>query len=213
MKILFRLPVFILSMLSVFTLRAEVLINFDRGVEVLAVGQHEYTPSILSSTADFKLNNGVNQLLIRVTALVNRNGAKEKYVSQPFVMKFTASDTELLVSAPFAIRDDRGVRKFEKQPHVLLTQSGESYSFKSEMITSKEFSLFKNYNELLGKYNQSGGVASLSVIDMGSENVQITASESPDPCGKSSGLQGDFLLMSFEGRQEFISWAVKHLHD
>lgn len=51
------------------------------------------------------------------------------------------------------------------------------------------------------------------MIDMGSENVQITASEFPDPRGKSSGLQGDFLLMSIEERQEFISWAVKHLYD
>lgn len=34
-----------------------------------------------------------------------------------------------------------------------------------------------------------------------------------DPEIKSIDLQGDFLSMSIEDRQEFISWAVKHLHD
>lgn len=47
------------------------------------------------------------------------------------------NSTDPVVSAPFAIRDDRGMRKFENQPHVLLTQSGESYPFKSEIITSR----------------------------------------------------------------------------
>lgn len=210
MKMNFRLSFFILLMLFAFSLKAEVQVNFDRGVEILAVGKHEYTPSILSSTDGFPLSNGISQLLVRVTSLVNRNGTKEKYVSQPFVMKFMASDTELVVSAPFTIRDDRGVRKFESQPHVLLTQNGESYPFKSEVIISSEFSLFKNYNELLEKYNQLEEVASLSVTDIKTEIADINDS---DPEIKSIDLQGDFLSMSIEDRQEFISWAVKHLHD
>jgi len=72
-------------MMSAFA-QAQVTIKTDNRVEVLAVNQTiNKVPN--KGKGDLKIANGDNQLLIRVTAMVDGNGGKTKFNSLPMIKR------------------------------------------------------------------------------------------------------------------------------
>ncbi|WP_394146299.1 DUF2057 family protein [Vibrio atypicus] len=194
---------------------AQVTIQTDKRVEILAVNQNiNQLPN--RGKGDLKIANGENQLLLRVTALVDGNGGKSKFNSLPMVVKFSANDETLKFETPFAIRDERGVRNFEKQPSVKVTRNGQAVDVTTDVIFDQTFALIKDYDEMLAGYNQAGGKAAIQTHAV---NMKAAVAKPSTPkvstaeFASTSTLQTDFLSMSPQQRQEFISWAVKHIND
>ncbi|MFM2590657.1 DUF2057 family protein [Vibrio sp. TBV020] len=194
---------------------AQVTIQTDNRVDILAVNQ-EINAIPKKAKGDLKIENGVNQLLIRVTAMVDGNGGKSKFNSFPMVVKFEANDQTLKFETPFAIRDERGVRKFEKQPTVKVTSNGKDVPAETDLIYDQTFALIKDYDEMLEQYNLAGGVAAIVMTE---STVQVTPKKTQSKTSvqsvpvSSSDIKGEFLEMTPAQRQEFISWAVKHIND
>ncbi|MCG9726010.1 DUF2057 family protein [Vibrio brasiliensis] len=194
---------------------AQVTIHTDNRVEILAVNQ-QINQIPKKAKGDLKIANGHNQVLLRVTAMVDGNGGKQKFNSNPMVVTFDASNETLLFETPFAIRDQRGVRKFEKQPTVKVTRNGQPVTIITEQIFNQSFALIHDYDAMLEEYNLAGGVAAVSVETptlRNNDKLQSDKVSKQDNSRHSGAIQSDFLSMSPAERQEFISWAVKHIND
>lgn len=201
------------GLMSTFT-HAQVTIQTDNRVEILAVNQ-AINDIPKKAKGDLKINNGTNQLLIRVTAMVDGNGGKQKFNSLPMVVKFEANDQTLKLETPFAIRDERAVTRFKKSPSVKVTSAGQPIEIETDLIFDQTFALIKDYDAMLNEYNLAGGAASIAVIN---EIVSTKAPVAEEPTlvqtnAASAGIRDEFLLMTPEQRQEFISWAVKHINE
>lgn len=196
---------------------AKVTIQTDNRVEILAVNQ------VINSVpkqakGDLKIENGVNQMLIRVTAMVDGNGGKQKFNSLPMVVKFEGHDETLKFETPFPIRDERAVTRFKSEPQVKVTSGGQAVTVESDIIYDQTFALIKDYDEMLHGYNLAGGKAAISVASQPqkvSSNVIVNSSvENQGKIAPSfDHIQHGFLEMTPAQRQEFISWAVKHIND
>lgn len=194
---------------------AQVTIHTDNRVEILAVNQ-QINQIPKKAKGDLKIANGRNQVLLRVTAMVDGNGGKQKFNSNPMVVTFDASNETLLFETPLAIRDQRGVRKFEKQPTVKVTRNGQPVTIITEQIFNQSFALIHDYDAMLEEYNLAGGVAAISVQTPTLRNNDKLQSHKVSKQGNSchsGAIQSDFLSMNPAERQEFISWAVKHIND
>ena len=205
----------LLGGLVAFNVSAQVTILTDSRVEVLAVNQAiNEVPK--QGKGDLKIANGDNQLLLRVTALIDKNGGKERFTSVPIVAKFTANDQSLLFETPFAIRDERGVTKFEKSPSIKVTSNGQDVEIMTDLIYDQSFSLIKDYDAMLQGYNQVGGKAAIATASVTKKTTGAKVISQPQLQAESvtkTALQSDFLSMTPDQRQEFISWAVKHIND
>lgn len=197
---------------------AQVTIHTDNRVEILAVNQ-QINQIPKKAKGDLKIANGQNQVLLRVTAMVDGNGGKKKFNSHPIVVTFDAKNETLLFETPFAIRDQRGVSKFEKNPTVKVTRNGQPVPFVLEQITNQSFALIHDYDAMLEEYNLAGGIAAIW-LDLSPKSTPTSNANKNSPQKVNEGnklqstrIQGDFLSMTPEQRQEFISWAVKHIND
>ncbi|MGF1696957.1 DUF2057 domain-containing protein [Vibrio lamellibrachiae] len=215
-----KLAVLSLALCSVFA-HAKTTIQTDSRVEILAVNQ-EINQIANKGKGDLQIENGQNQLLVRVTAMIDTNGGKEKFNSSPLVVTFDVSDETLLLETPFAIRDQRAVNKYTANPTLKITSNGQEISASTDVITNETFALIKDYDAMLASYNQSNGVAAITT------SAAVTAASTPkpvtlpeieapkkqtNPVVKPSSLQTDFLAMTPDQRQEFVSWAVKNLNN
>ncbi|MGD8117779.1 MULTISPECIES: DUF2057 family protein [unclassified Vibrio] len=194
---------------------AQVTIHTDSRIEILAVNQ-QLNQIPKKAKGDLKIANGHNQILLRVTAMVDGNGGKKKFNSHPMVVTFDAQNETLLFETPFAIRDQRGVSKFEKSPTVKVTSNGQSVQIVMDQIVNQSFALIHDYDAMLNDYNLAGGIAAISVTPT-EPNIKASsasvASVNVDQKVQSKLIQRDFLSMTPSERQEFISWAVKHIND
>ncbi|WP_047049682.1 DUF2057 family protein [Vibrio mexicanus] len=198
---------------------SKVTVQTDNRVEILAVNQAiNDVPNI--GRGDLQIENGENQLLIRVTAMIDTNGGKEKFSSLPMVVKFNASDETLKFETPYAIRDNRGVTRFKRAPEVKVTSSKGAIDVVTDNITNQTFDLIKDYNAMLANYNREGGVAAITAAPVQLPEVApvpvhpietAVSSKQTKPMVKPSQLQKDFMAMTPEQRQEFVSWAVKNM--
>lgn len=195
--------------------QAKVTIQTDKRVEILAVNQSiNQIPN--KGKGDLKIANGENQLLIRVTGLIDTNGGKEKFSSLPMVVRFNAQDQVLLLETPFPIRDKQGVAKFNKLPSVKMTSNGKALPHQLDIIYDQTFELVKDYNEMLVLYNRQGGKAAIqaefetqTALDRPSQaSTQVITN-----CTNALVIEEAFLEMTPEQRQKFISWGVQHIND
>ncbi|MGC9404252.1 YccT family protein [Vibrio genomosp. F10] len=214
-----KLAILSLALFSTFSY-AKTTIQTDSRVEILAVNQ-EINQIANSGKGDLKIENGQNQLLVRVTAMIDTNGGKEKFNSSPLVVTFDSADQTLLLETPFAIRDERAVNKYNRAPSVKVTSAGKDVPVSTDVITNETFALIKDYDAMLSSYNQAGGKAAIASTSVAAASiakpVTLPEIESPKkqtkPVSKPSSLQADFLAMTPEQRQEFVSWAVKNLNN
>ncbi len=198
---------------------AKVTIQTDNRVEILAVNQViNNVPNV--GRGDLQIENGENQLLIRVTAMIDTNGGKEKFNSLPMVVKFNASDETLKFETPYAIRDNRGVNRFNRSPEVKVNSNKGTVKLVTDNITNQTFDLIKDYDAMLANYNREGGVAAIAAVPVQLPEVApvpvhpietTPVSKQTKPMVKPSQLQKDFMAMTPEQRQEFVSWAVKNM--
>ncbi|MDN3684365.1 DUF2057 family protein [Vibrio sinaloensis] len=115
-----------------------------------------------------KIANGDNQLLLRVTALIDKKNGGVRSASPQFLLWLSLP---LMIRACylkrlFAIRDERGVTKFEKSPSIKVTSNGQDVEIMTDLIYDQSFSLIKDYDAMLQGYNQAGGKAAIATASV-----------------------------------------------
>ncbi|WP_070968719.1 DUF2057 domain-containing protein [Vibrio sonorensis] len=192
---------------------ANITIQTDSRVEILAVNQ-EINNVPKKGAGDLKIENGINQILVRVTSMVDGNGGKSKFNSNPIVLVFEANDETLTLESPFAIRSERDVERFNNNVDVKISSRGQEVSKKLDVIIDKSFGIFKDYDAMLVEYNLSGSPASIAPKStLKKEATTRVTDDTPAEVAQSLfNMEQGFLEMTPEQRQEFVSWAVKHIN-
>jgi len=142
---------------------AEVSIQFEEGISVLALNGKEVTSKrFFSGTDVVKLNDGVNQLLVQYTAEVKTSADDYELEStDPFVLLLDAADKQLVLKAP-TVKTEKDVASFNQQGNWrLLDRQGNPLALKAARLKKEGFQLARNYEYELTEFNMSGAEAAL----------------------------------------------------
>ncbi|PSW63156.1 hypothetical protein C0W54_00665 [Photobacterium kishitanii] len=144
--------------------QAAVDVSFAPDVETVIVNGNK-TLNLLEKTEDLTLNNGLNQIVVRVSKLVEGQGQLEKYRSEPIVITLTTGDQRFEVVPGARVVSSIDVRNFDANPSVkLVTANGSVIDAKMDVLprnkSGDSSTLFgRDYLKDLAYYNQAQGYA------------------------------------------------------
>lgn len=209
---------------------AEVNLELGREVSPLVVNG-EAMGLFISKKSNLSLNNGVNQVVVRVEKLVRPLDAeREKFNSQPVVVTFDSSDSTLELSLAKKIETTAQAEQFNNSPTFLLVNksTGQAVPSTQELLPHGG-GITRDYEKELVKYNRKRGIQLSSDFSAASTSVATNAgmpmaaahtlNVSHDkvvvvPASTENQmilLQADFLRMNDENRKKFLSWAVENV--
>ena len=140
---------------------AAVEVSFTPDVETVIVNGQK-TLNLLEKTEDLTLDNGLNQIVVRVSKLVEGQGQLEKYRSEPIVITLTTSDQSFEVQPGARVISSIDVRNFDANPYVkLVTLNGGTIDAKMDVLPKNKIgdsgAIFgRDYLKDLAYYNQEG---------------------------------------------------------
>ncbi len=123
MKIIKSL-VIIGSVIASFAPRAEVNLNFHSDISPLLVGGEEIGYSFFAKPS-YIIPNGTNQIVLKVSKLVERLGEKEKFNSKAFVLTFDGKNEDIYIKPDVKITRIEHAEEFDRHPQFLMTSSAE----------------------------------------------------------------------------------------
>ncbi|RNE71783.1 DUF2057 domain-containing protein [Vibrio cholerae] len=168
---------------------ADVMVSIDRNLQILAVNGVEPDLSF-GHTAQLKLPNGTNQLLMRVEKVIQYSGNQNKYKSPAMVVKFNQENSQVLVKPASIVKDETTAKAFDKNPAVVLTNlANQPVEFEQDVLVTQGFSLIRNYEKELYRYNSQAKEASVSALNQvgfnqkrsAAEPVLAAATQTPEP--------------------------------
>lgn len=208
---------------------AAVDVSFAPDVETVIVNGNK-TLNLLEKTEDLTLNNGLNQIVVRVSKLVEGQGQLEKYRSEPIVITLTTSDQRFEVVPGARVFSSIDVRNFDANPSVkLVTANGSVIDAKMDVLprnkSGDSSTLFgRDYLKDLAYYNQSQGYAfageeplvqpkvepkQLVKIEPKSNVVEPIAIVQPTKIvAAEQELKNIYSQLTPQQRKAFLGWAV-----
>lgn len=200
--------------------QAAVNVSFERDVELLAINGKEL--GLLSSAlSQVELTDGPNQLITRVSKLVSYHGEFKKFQTKPVVLTFNASDADIHVSASRVIIREDQIKGFDDNPSFKLEMNGSLFSDYHQDVLLRGSGIVRDYERELEAYNvDQGFVAETKVLPnlnyvsaaaIGTATIN-SVSEAPPKKSLSSEqafilLQADYLRLTADQQQAFLSWA------
>ncbi|WP_028024739.1 YccT family protein [Enterovibrio calviensis] len=228
--------VLVLGALVPFFASAAVNVKLHKDVEAIIVNGEEL-PMLVMGQSQFSMENGTNQLVIRLSKLIATGSEFEKFKSDPLVVTFTSENTDILIESSRQIDREAQVKDFKQSPAFTLTdQSGNSVSSQQDVLPQTP-GFLRDYEKELAKFNAKQGIT-LGVTSQTASVVAQAPNEkvseiNPVPVeqmmvspqkntsiqrvnGVSSEnsiilLQADFLRMSPDQQKHFLQWAVKNV--
>lgn len=191
-------------------------------IEPLVLNGKNLTRNDYKSAQVINLKEGQNQLLFALDQLVVEDGRRNKLVFPTVVIKFDSVSAPATLSYPVFRHVDQAKTFRTALDFSLLDAQGKAVEYQVDLLNINGFSQFNDYEAAVMEYNQVGGGASISHTDavtsqIGSnEEIKGTSAqeEMKAAIASSSGsIKSDFLSMTPTQRQEFISWAVKHINE
>lgn len=144
--------------------QAAVNVEFATGVESMFVNG-EKKLNLLESTEDVTLNNGLNQVVVRVSKLIEGQGQLEKYRSVPIVITFEAQDQTFMIEPSMRLINSVDQSNFDANPSMkLISKNGSKVNAKIDVlpkdISGDSSTIFgRDYKKELALYNRSQGYA------------------------------------------------------
>ncbi|CAM2846729.1 DUF2057 domain-containing protein [Vibrio ordalii] len=167
----------LLGMVVAVNAYADVMVSIDRNLQILAVNGVEPDLSF-GHTAQLKLPNGTNQLLVRVEKVIQYSGNQNKYKSPAMVVKFNQENSQVLVKPAAIVKDETTAKVFDNNPAVVLTNlANQPVEFEQDVLVTQGFSLIRNYEKELYRYNSQAKVASVSELNQVGFNQKRSAAE------------------------------------
>ncbi|CCN71637.1 DUF2057 domain-containing protein [Vibrio nigripulchritudo] len=209
MKLLYKVLTASAVLLSL-QAQADVKVNLHRDLAPVVVDGEEVGFS-LGKKSQLVLKNGKNQIVVRVSKLVAKQGEHEKFNSEPMVVTFEASNTELTLNPTRVITRIEQVGSFEDNPEVeMFDKNGRSYTIEQGLL-KRGSGLTRDYERELAKFNQKNGieiaaVAAASNTVSTSKNAKISFNKHSSTA--LSSLKSDFTKLTAEEKKEFLMWAV-----
>ncbi|ARV25981.1 putative uncharacterized protein [Vibrio anguillarum] len=202
---------------------ADVVVNIDRNLQILAVNGVE--PEIsFGHTNEITLPDGANQLLVRFDKVIHFGGNQNKYKSPAIVVSFNQSNSKVLLKPASMVKDETTAKAFDKNPAVVLTNAAkQSVEFQQDVLVTQGFSLIRDYEKELYQYNSQAKVASISALNQVGFN-QKRGQAAPMPAQASetvisaepvtTAVPTSFTMVQYlygeatsAEQQEFANWA------
>ncbi len=140
------------AVITSFAPQAEVKLEFHRDISPIVVGGEELGFSLFSGN-DYTVSNGINQVVIKISKLVEKQGEKEKFNSKSYVLTFDAADTSLNFAPGMNITRSEQVEKFNSYPSfVVKDAAGRSIKTDTALLPASS-GLTRDYEKELAKFN------------------------------------------------------------
>lgn len=217
------------AMVMAHSAHATVDVSFAPDVETVIVNGNK-TLNLLEKTEDLTLNNGLNQIVVRVSKLVEGQGQLEKYRSEPIVITLTANDQQFKVVPGARVVSSIDVRNFDANPTVkLIASNGNVIDAKMDVLprnnSGDTATLFgRDYLKDLAYYNQSQGygfAGEKPLVEPKKKPKQLVKLESTTTAVEpiavvqstkivvaEQELKKIYLQLTPEQRKAFLGWAV-----
>lgn len=215
------------SLFFAYGANAAVEVTFSPDVETVIVNGDK-TLNLLESTEDLSLDNGLNQIVVRVSKLVQGQGNLEKYRSEPMVITFTADDQQIKIKPDGRIVNPVDVRNFNAAPSMqLVTANGSTIDAKIDVLPKNKSgdsgAMFgRDYLKDLAYYNQDQGYAfagQAPIIEPKQEPKQLVKIEpkAVQPVAvvqptklvaAENELKNIYSQLTPQQRKAFLGWAV-----
>lgn len=189
---------------------SSVTIDVPSGIQLLTVNGKDagYSNFGFDSKDNIVLDNGVNQLVFRISKIVMETGSdKTKFKSQPLVATFDTKDKDISISVPNIKTLQQGMEFNSKPTFELVSDSKALVGVKKDQL-GLTFSLTADMAQEVKDYNQTNAVASLSHY---SQSNTKTVDIQLDDVYQS--LKRSFKSASYEERKKFLTWAISNLEE
>ncbi|WP_413110793.1 DUF2057 family protein [Thaumasiovibrio sp. DFM-14] len=217
-----------LAVLSAFTVNAAVDVTLHQDLELLAVNGEEVGVTLVSKRS-VSLDNGTNQLVVRVSKLISSGGEYTKLRTDPVVVTFDTADKVLQVEPTRVITRNAHLQDFDKAPSVLIKEGESVYTDFHQGVLPRGTSMIRDIAKELENYNiKQGFIAnepkpSIAIkpaiaITAQSKSVQPDFTNIPKSNPSTSvtdftaPMQAMYLQMTAEERKAFLSWAVQNVN-
>ncbi|MDN3613540.1 DUF2057 family protein [Vibrio gallaecicus] len=165
-----------------------------------------------SKKSEVELANGVNQLVVRVEKLVDKQSEKEKFNSRPIVLTFNASDTEIYLEPAVNVKRSSQAEEFNENPAMRLTdQSGNEIEVTQAVLPTLG-GITRDYEKELIAYNKKSGVSSevdrnvVTAVTVGTtSSIKSQSSDMP-----SDMIEYWFTQASVTEQEQFTNWVFEN---
>ena len=198
--------------------QSAVDIQLSPDIEV-AVVNGESSFSFFGQDDQLQLNNGLNQLVVRVSKLIQGQGDLEKYRSEPMIITFDTTDTAINIQPGQRILNSVDANNYDDDPKLkVFDKSGSPINAKFDLLKREgkfdSSALFsRNYLKDVAIYNKKNGYSFVqSAIEP--EIIQTaniaTLEVKPKKMVKTQdgSLQSQYLNLTTEQRKAFLQWAI-----
>lgn len=204
------------AMIASFAPRAEVSVDFHSDISPLLVDGDSVGYSFFAKSS-YTLPDGDNQIVLRVSKLVEKLGEKEKFNSKAFVLTFNQTDQELFIEPDAKIVRVEQAQAFDQKPKFSVKNTqGKEIEFELAELPNLG-GITRDYEKELAKFNKkhhpnlvvasAGAVASKA--DTSKESNLTLASETSEPnmfeywLEQASAADIDqFAQIAFDGRKQ-----------
>nr|WP_038174569.1 DUF2057 domain-containing protein [Vibrio pacinii] len=202
-----------------------------KGVSVLAVNGQEAESKLGSNP----LNDGFNQIVVRMDKEVGRGSGNKVFTSKPYVISFDVTGDVVKINHPTARSIAEAKKAFaESEPKWILEQDGKALEFSQQMLPGKQGLFpYMDLDELVLEYNNHNGIyfdngqlvdkpveavviATTSAVAVSSSTVKPTMTENKE-VGEShvsssssnvEQLKAWYLKSSTDERKAFRRWMI-----
>ncbi|WP_318457795.1 YccT family protein [Photobacterium leiognathi] len=217
------------AMVMTHSANASVEVSFAPDVETVIVNGNK-TLNLLEKTDDLTLNNGLNQIVVRVSKLIQGQGEIEKYRSEPVVITFTANNQTFHIKPDGRIINFVDAKNFNDNPSMeIVTDSGSIFDAKVDVLPRNNLGdssviIGRDYLKDLAYYNQSQGygfagekplvepkkkpkqLVKLKSTTTAVEPIAVV--QSAKIVAAEQELKKIYLQLTPEQRKAFLGWAV-----
>ncbi len=176
---------------------ADVTVSLHRDVEAIVVAGEEL-PLTVKKKSRFILPDGENQLVVRVSKLVEKGSEFDKFRSDPLVINFTGFNSEITISPSRMIRLERDIKDFKTNPSVILENQDKERIAAAQEILPRGAGLTRDYAKELAKFNAK------------SDYSESTAEQVVPKQHSVILLKADFLRLDENERKDFLKWAIEN---
>lgn len=168
------------AVITSFAPQAQVELDFHRDISPIIVGGEELGFSPFS-TNDYTVPNGINQVVIQVSKLVEKQGEKEKYNSKAFVLTFDATDTSLSFVPEMNITRSEQAEEFNNNPSFLVKNAAGHIIKTDTALLPASSGFTRDYEKELAKFNAKHypelTTETVAITELKSNPVQQEAKE------------------------------------
>jgi len=186
-----------------FTVQASINVSLHQDLELLVLNKKNVGFTIFDNNK-FTLENGKQQIVIRVSKLVQKQGQKEKFKSEPIIITLDTNDAELIISPTRVFFLHERIEGFDKNPVLSATNNGKPFEL-NQVLLERGAGISRDYAAELKAQNEFNNVAITPASEVAV--VTTTVKKAASPLKMSQDL---FAKASATEKEQFTDWAFKN---